>query len=202
MKRISRSTFLFAIVTVVFAGGTATAEEPKDKPQPELIQAKQPEIHAFKQQRTFGSLLQKGQTVTLYQLPLEAPTGHQYQVRIVSDDQKKQIENAVVRNQKQLDDYNDKKAKLEEQLAATYEVAGFARKIKEPERNAELKKTINDLRASYKYTSLPVDIRSDKFCTISDLGSDYVGFERNGVETFHRLSSIHRIIRGVEIDEE
>jgi len=202
MKRISQSTLPLAILIIGVAGGATRADERQDKPQPMITADEKIRLAAAKSTRTFGSLLQKGQTVTLYQLPLEAPTCYQYQVRIISDDQKKQIENAVVRNQKHLDDYNDKKAKLEEQLVATYEVAGFARKIKEPERHAELKKAINDLRASYKYTSLPVDIRSDKFCTISDVGSDYVGFERNGVETYHRMSSIHRIIRGVEMDEE
>ncbi|MCB9925549.1 MAG: hypothetical protein H6822_25590 [Planctomycetaceae bacterium] len=69
-------------------------------------------------------------------------------------------------------------------------------------RQAELREKREQLRQSYRSTPLPTDIRLGKFYTISDVGSDYVGFERNGVETFHRLSSIHRIIYGVEIDEE
>lgn len=202
MRRSSQITLLIAILTVGFAAQTVAADEPSDKPQPKLIQAEQPAIQAIKQQRSFGSLLQKGQTVTLYQMRQESPTGYQYQVRIVNDDQKKQIEDVVARNKKQLDDYNDKKAELEEQVLATYEVIGPARRIKEPERHAELKNAINDLRETYKPTSLPTDIRFAEFYTISDAGGDYVGFERNGVETFHRLSSIHQIIRGVEIDEE
>ena len=192
MKRISRSTFLFAIVTVVFAGGTATAEEPKDKPQPKPIQAKQPAIQAFKQQRTFGGLLQKGHTVTLYQLRQEAPTGYQYQVRIVSDDQKKQIEDVVERNRMELEDYQTKNSDLERKV----------REATDSVKQAELRAAQEQLRQSFKSTPLPTDIRSAEFYTISDVGRDYVGFERNGVETFHRLSSIHRIIRGVENDEE
>ena len=69
-------------------------------------------------------------------------------------------------------------------------------------KQAELREAQEQLRQSFKVTPLPTDIRSAEFHTISDVGGDYVGFERNGVETFHRLSSIHRIIRGVEIDEE
>lgn len=192
MKRISRSTFLFAIVTVVFGGGTAAADEPTDKPQPKLIQAKQPAIQAFKQQRTFGSLLQKGQTVTLYQLRQEAPTGYQYQVRIVNDDQRKQIEDVVERNRMELEDYQTKNSDLERKV----------REATDSVKQAELRAAQEQLRQSFKSTPLPTDIRSAEFYTISDVGSDYVGFERNGVETYHRLSSIHRIIRGVEIDEE
>jgi len=198
MKRSSQITLLLTIMTVGFAVRTVAADESVDKPQPKLIQAEQPAIQAIKQQRSFGSLLQKGQTVTLYQLGQEL----QYRVRIINDDQKKQIEDVVARNAKQLDDYNSKKAELEQQLLASYEDTGPVRRIKEPERHAELKQAINELRENFKSTSLPTDIRSAKFYTISDVGSDYAGFERNGVETFHRLSSIHRIIRGVEIDEE
>jgi hypothetical protein len=192
MTRISRSIFLFAIVTVVFGGGTATAEEPKDKPQPELIQAKQPAIQAFKQQRIFGSLLQKGQTVTLYQLRQEAPTSYQYQVRIVNDDQKKQVEQIVENNRQKLEENQSKYSDLAKEL----------RKTADSVKQAELRAAQEQLRQSFKSTPLPTDIRSAEFYTISDVGSDYVGFERNGVETFHRLSSIHRIVRGVEIDEE
>jgi hypothetical protein len=198
MKRISQTTFLLTILAAGFSPGTVAADEPVDKPQPKLIQAKQSAIQAVKQQQTFSGLLQKGQTVTLYQFSQEAQTGYQYQVRIVNEDQKKQIEDVVARNAKQLDDYNNQKAELEEQLLATYE----GRIIMEPERNTELKKAINELRETYKPTSLTIDVRSATFYTISDVGGDYVGFERNGVKTFHRLSSIHRIIRGVEIDGE
>jgi len=198
MKRSSQITLLIAIVTVGFALRTATADEPHGKPQPNLIQVKQSPLLVIKQQRTFSGLLQKGQTVTLHQLDLET----RYQVRIVNDDQKKKIESVVARNKKQLDEYNKRKADLEGEILATFDVTGTVRRLKEPERYAELKKAINELRTSFKSTSLPIDIRYAGFHTISDVGSNYVGFERNGVETFHRLSSIHRIIRGVEIDEE
>jgi ABC-type phosphate transport system auxiliary subunit len=198
MKRISRITLLLAVVTVGFAAGRAAADEPNDKPKPGIAVAEKVRRQSAKAARTFGSLLQKGQTVTLYQFGQEL----QYQVRIVNDDQKKQIEDVVARNAKQLDDYNNKRAELEEQLLETYVVTRVTSKIKEPERHAELRTAIDELQESFKSTSLPTDIRSAKFHTISDVGSDYVGFERNGVETFHRLSSIQRIIRGVEIVEE
>ena len=192
MKRISHIALLIAIWTAGFAEGRATAEEPKDTPQPKPIQAKQPAIQAFKQQQTFGSLLQKGHTVTLYQLRQEAPTGYQYQVRIVSDDQKKQIEDVVERNRMELEDYQTKNSDLERKV----------REATDSVKQAELRAAQEQLRQSFKSTPLPTDIRSAEFYTISDVGSDYVGFERNGVETLHRLSSIHRIIRGVELHEE
>lgn len=192
MKRIGQTTFLFAMMTVGFTGGAAPADGPTDKPQPKLIQAKQPSIQAFKQQRTFGSLLQQGQTVTLYQMRQEAPTGYQYQVRIVNDEQRKQIEDVVERNRKELEDRKNKLSAVENEM----------REATDRVKQAELRREYEQLRESYEPTPLPTDIRYAEFYTISDLGSDYVGFERNGVETFHRLSSIHRIIRGVEIDEE
>lgn len=188
MKRSSQITLLLTILTVGFAVRTATSDEPSDKPQPKLIQAKQPQIQAIKQQRTFSGLLQKGQTVTLYQFSQEAL----YQVRIVNGDQKKQIEDVVERSRKELEDLQSKISALDKE---TQDAADSAKR-------AELREKREQLRVGYQTAPLPVDVRSAKFYTISDVGSDYVGFERNGVETFYRLSSIHRIIRGVEIDDE
>jgi hypothetical protein len=188
MKRSSQIKLLLTILAVGFAVQTATADEPSDKPQPKLIQAKQPQIQAIKQQRTFSGLLQKGQTVTLYQFSQEAL----YQVRIVNGDQKKQIEVVVERNRKELEGHQNKLLALQQEM----------RNATDGTKRAEFREEHGELRRGYQPAPLPVDIRSANFYTISDVGGDYVGFERNGVETFHRLSSIHRIIRGVEIDEQ
>ena len=192
MKRSVQMTLLIAITFVGLVVFRATADEPKDKPQPKLSANEKIRIQAAKARRTFGSLLQKGQLVTLYQMRQEAPTGYQYQVRVVREDQKKQIEEVVERNRKELEAYQSKKSALEKEL----------REAVDRPKQAELREAYGQLRQTYKSTSLPTDIRSAKFYTISDVGGDYVGFEQNGVETFHRLTSIHRIIRGVELAEE
>ena len=54
---------------------------------------------------------------------------------------------------------------------------------------------------NYRPGQLPPDLKYARFYKISDVGGDYVGFERDGVETYHRLSSIQTIIRGVAIDQ-
>ena len=192
MKRSSQITSLIAVTFIGLAVFRATADESRDKPHPKVVRAKQPQLIAAKPGRTFGSLLHKGQTVTLYQLRQEAPTGYHYQVRIVDDHQKKQIEDVLERDRKESEDYQSKISVLEKEMRETTD------RVKQ----AELREEHEQLRRGYKPRPLPVDIRPDKFYRISDLGYDYVGFERNGVETFHRLSSIHRIIRGVEIVEE
>ncbi|MCB9925548.1 MAG: hypothetical protein H6822_25585 [Planctomycetaceae bacterium] len=89
MNRSSQVLLLIAVTFLGLAVFRAIADEPADKPQPKLIQAKQPQLVAEKSTRRFGDLLHKGQTVMLYQLRQESPTGYQYQVRVVNDDQKK-----------------------------------------------------------------------------------------------------------------
>jgi len=190
MKRSSQITFLIAVTFIGLAIFKATANEPTDKPQP--VQAKPPQRIAAKPSRMFGNLLYKGQTVTRYKFRQEFPTGYQYQVRVVNNDQKKKIEEIVAKNGKELEEYESRIAEVEKQM----------REATNREEQTELRKTHKQLRESFKSTPLPADIRYSEFYTISDVGGDYVGFERNGVETFHRLSSIHSVIYGVEFSEE
>jgi len=193
MKPHRQFTSLIALTLFGLAGIGATADEPKDKPKPKITAAERVRIQAVQARPTFSRLLKKGQSVTLYQLRQEVPTGYQYQVRIVSDDQKKQIEDVLKRNRRELEDYQSKNSDLE----------GKIREATDRVKQAELREAQEQLRQSYKRPRpLPIDTQSATFYTISDVGFDYVGFERNGVETFHRLSSIHRIIRGVKLDEE
>jgi hypothetical protein len=192
MKHNSQITLLIAIMTAGFAGGPAMADEPKDKPKPKITTAERVRIQAVQARPTFSRLLKKGQSVTLYQLRQEVPTGYQYQVRIVNDDQKKQIEELVERFVKEYNEYQNKIAALEKVIRETTDRVKHAELLQEQEQ----------LERKFKSRTLPTDTQSTEFYTISDVGFDYVGFERNGVETFHRLSSIHRILRGVEIAEE
>lgn len=191
MKRHRQITSLIALTLIGLAGIRATAEEPKDKPQPKLVQAKKAKIQAVKPRRSFGSLLQKGQLVTLYRLRQVPPNYSQYQVRIVTNEQVKRIEDVVAVIRKELEDYQSKKAAWEKQMQETTDRA----------KQVELRQAREELRRSYDPRRLPMDLQSADFYKISDVGGDYVGFERNGVETFHRLSSIHTIIRGVENDQ-
>ena len=179
---------LFVIAMLASIGEGATDEEPAAEKQSTVVQTQPSTDEVRRSPRTFGRLLQKGQWVTLHTIRRETPSIYQYQVRIVTEKQMKQIENLVAVRQKELEDMQSKGSVLREQMQIeTDEV-----------KQAELRKAFDEVNRGSRARRLPLDCESGRFYKISDVGADYAGFERNGVEVFHRLSSIHMIIRGLE----
>jgi len=187
MKHCRQIAPLIAFVFIGLVGARVMADDSKNKPK--LVQANQARIQVGKPRRSFANLLQEGQWVTLYRIRQESPSRSQYQVRIVTKDQIKQVEDVIAVNRKELEDYDYKTLTLKKQMQSTTNTA----------KRTELRNAQEELRRNYKPRQLPSDLRYAGFYKISEVGRDYVGFERNGVETFHRLSSIFTIIRGVKI---
>jgi len=139
----------------------------------------------------FRDLLKPGQWATLHRFPRDGPSGYRYQVRILTEEQKCQSENWATAYRKASEDYRNKEDSLQSQSREETDVV----------KRAELQKARDELRRSFSAKRPPTDIDLGGFLRISELGRDYVGFERDGVETFHRLSSIDVIIRGVKIEQ-
>jgi len=189
MKRMMLPAGLIAAVVVLGAtGDEGTCDELQAVSQPQRVRVEPSKVRMAK---SFRDLLKPGQWATLYRFPQGSPGAYRDQIRILTEEQKSRSAKGVTPYRKTLDDYRQRDGELQ----------SLIRKESDTVKRAELHSARDELKDSFSLKRPPSDIDLGGFLRISEVGRDYVGFERDGVETFHRLSSIRVILRGVKTEQ-